>query len=124
MADKWYKYCRAKDFTIKSNLIDVKLGNERSHSVTIEDDGEAYLLIARVAMKSIIKKIPNIKTSILKRNRVTQLIGFRIDKAGHLIGYAWIPKEGIFREEFQFYVRKLAFESDRYEYLLTGEDVE
>jgi hypothetical protein len=41
-----------------------------------------------------------------------------------LIAEAWIPKAGLTAEEFQLYVRTVALESDRFEYVLTGKDVE
>jgi hypothetical protein len=124
VAGEWSKYCRVKDFTLMDNNIEVKLGNQRAHKISVEDDGDALLLVARVAKSSIIKHVPEIRQSILKRNRLMQLMGFRINKLGHLIGYCWLPKEGLSNVEFQFYVRKLAFESDRYEYMLTGKDIE
>jgi hypothetical protein len=41
-----------------------------------------------------------------------------------VVGEAWVPKEGLTAEEFQVYVRAVATESDRFEYALTGRDVE
>jgi hypothetical protein len=52
------------------------------------------------------------------------LVGFRIDRQHRLVGEAWIPKAGLVAEEFQLYVRMLAAECDRFEYALTGKDVE
>ena len=61
---------------------------------------------------------------IWKRNRATQLVGFRIDDRSRLVAEAWVLKIGVTPEEFQLYVRTVAKESDRFEFLLTGRDVE
>ncbi|HEU5178897.1 MAG TPA: hypothetical protein VFU24_15710, partial [Burkholderiales bacterium] len=55
-----------------------------------------------------------------RRNRSSQLVGFRVDQRGRLVGEAWVPKAGLSAQEFQVYVRRVAAECDRFEYLLTG----
>ena len=52
----------------------------------------------------------------------TELVGFRIDARGRLIGEAWVPKAGVTSSEFTSYLRAVAAECDRFEYQLTGSD--
>lgn len=53
-----------------------------------------------------------------------QLVGFRMDQKGRLVGEAWMPKVGLGREEFLLYVRRVASECDLFEYSVTGKDCE
>ena len=52
------------------------------------------------------------------------MIEFRVDRRGRLVGEAWVPKPGLDADEFLLYVRRVAEECDRFEYILTGRDVE
>lgn len=56
------------------------------------------------------------------RNRTSDLVGFKIDPRGRLIGEAWVPAAGLDADEWGYYVRTLAWSCDRAEYLLTGGD--
>ena len=58
------------------------------------------------------------------RNRTAALVGFRIDNRSRLVGEAWVSKSGLTTEEFELYVRNLAAECDRFEFVLTGRDAE
>lgn len=53
-----------------------------------------------------------------------QLVGFRLDQKGRLVGEAWVPKAGLSRDEFLLYVKRVADECDLFEYHLTGNDRE
>jgi hypothetical protein len=45
-------------------------------------------------------------------------------KKDRLIAECHVPKHGLTEDEFQFYLRTIAIEADRLEFLLTGRDVE
>ena len=124
MTDNWARLCRAKDLTVDGVNVDVRFGDERRHRVTIEDRNEEYLISAIVVRQALAAAIPELPLWSWIRNRATQLVGFRIDQQGRLRAEAWVPKAGLTAEEFQLYVRKVAAESDRFEYLLTGRDIE
>ena len=68
--------------------------------------------------------MPDLPIQVWLRNRATALVGFRIDSRGRLVGEALVPKAGLTAEEFQIYVRAVAVQCDRLEYLLTGRDQE
>lgn len=57
-----------------------------------------------------------------ERNRLSDLLGFTVDRRGRLISEAWIPLEGLTDDEFSIYVKELARISDWHEFRLTAED--
>ena len=44
--------------------------------------------------------------------------------AARLVAESLVPKAGLTAEEFQLYARTVARESDRFEFELTGKDIE
>lgn len=124
MAAEWGQLCRAKDLEIDEPYVAVKCKGYRRQRVAVEDQGDAYLISAFVARQAVVASLPDVPIQAWLRNRALMLVGFRIDRQGRLIGEAWIPRAGLDAEEFQLYVRMLATECDRFEYALTGKDVE
>lgn len=124
MAAEWGQLCRAKDLEIDEHYINVKCSGERRHRVAVEDQGDAYMISAFVVRQAVVASVHDLPIQTWLRNRALMLIGFRIDPQRRLVGEAWIPKAGLVAEEFQLYVRMLATECDRFEYALTGRDVE
>ena len=123
MIGDWKVFCRGAEFTLDGNDVDVTFDN-RSHRVTVTEEGDSYLLSAFVARQATVSGTTGLAEQMWLRNRATSLIGFRIDQRGRLIGEAWVPKPGLTADEFRFYVRTVAVECDRLEYVLTGRDVE
>ena len=124
MAAEWGRLCNAKDLQVDEHHIDVKCGGERRQRVAVEDQGDAYMISAFVVRQAVVASLPDLPIQAWLRNRALMLVGFRIDRQHRLVGEAWIPKVGLVAEEFQLYVRMLATECDRFEYVLTGRDVE
>jgi len=124
MAADWGRLCHAKDLAVLEDYIEVKCDGNRLQRVSIQDDGNAYLISTFVVRQAVVASLPDLPIQAWLRNRASMLVGFRIDRQGRLLGEAWIPKVGIEAEEFQLYVRMLATECDRFEYALTGKDVE
>lgn len=124
MAGSWKSMARAADLRVQGEQIEVRFTDGRGHRVEVSDVGEAYELKAVVVRRAVVEADPELPAGIWKRNRATQLVGFRIDDRSRIVAEAWVPKIGVTPEEFQLYVRTLAKESDRYEFLLTGRDVE
>jgi hypothetical protein len=121
----WMKLCEGeKTISINRNRVRVQLGEHRHHYVEIRDAGDVLELRAIVARRREIREIDDISLRAWFRNRGTQLLGFKVDKQGHLVGEAWIPKVGLTKEELHLYIKKMALECDRFEYLLTGTDRE
>lgn len=124
MAAEWVRLCRDKGLEVDEPYVDVRFGDERRHRVAVENQGGAYLITAFVVRQAVVASLPDLPIQAWLRNRATQLVGFRIDRQRRLVAETWIPKAGLTAEEFQFYVRTAAVESDRFEYILTGKDVE
>lgn len=125
MAADWVRFCsRSEDLAVSEPHVDVRFGDGRRHRVTVKDEGDYYLIGGCVVRQAIVTSIYDLPVRAWTRNRATQLVGFRIDRRLWLVGEAWLPKEGITREEFQMYLRRVAYECDRLEYLLSGRDAE
>ena len=124
MAADWARFCQAKDLSVNEPNVDVQFGDGRRHRVTIKDDGDVYMISGFVVRQAVVTSIPDLPVRAWIRNRVTQLVGFRIDQRLRLVGEAWLPKAGLTSEEFRLYLRTVACECDRFEYILTGRDIE
>ncbi|WP_242352128.1 MULTISPECIES: YbjN domain-containing protein [unclassified Anaeromyxobacter] len=123
MTADWTKLARAEDVNVANGVANVALG-ERSHRVSIVEEGESFRLVAVVAHPAAVARMSDPALFAWKRNRSSRLVGFRIDRRGRMVGEAWVPKAGVTPTEFQLYLRTVAGESDRLEQLLTGRDVE
>ena len=124
MVAEWAKFCKAADLVVDGPHISITFGDDRRHRVTVEEEANEYVLRAFVVRQATVDAIPNLPLQVWVRNRAVSLVGFRIDHRGRLVGEAWVPKAGITESEFQLYVRTLAIEADRFEYSLTGRDLE
>lgn len=121
----WRRICRGEaGFSVEDDSIVVALADERRHRVEIGDTEDCYELLGVVARRSVVESVPECALRAWQRNRTTALVGFRIDRRGRLVGEAWVPKAGLTREELVTYVRAVAAECDRFEYVLTGQDRE
>ena len=124
MGASWMKLASGKAFTTDDKGITVSLADGRSHRMTVEELATDYLLSAVVlsSAKMAATGIPAVR--IWEMNRSLNLVGFRIDAKGRLIGEARMPMVGLTPTEFQLVATNLAVECDRYEYMLTGQDLE
>ena len=59
-----------------------------------------------------------------RKNALKDLVGFAFDERRQLVGTIEQPVETLDHEELQLYIDVLAKECDRFEYVLTGEDME
>lgn len=124
MAGDWAALCAAPDFGREGSDVVVSFGDGRSQRVSVAEDGDVYVLSSFVVRRETVANTPDLALQVWKRNRAVALVGFRIDQRERLLGEAWVPKVGLTAEEFQLYVRTVAAECDRLEYLLTGRDKE
>lgn len=90
----------------------------------MDERDDAYHFRAFVVRQSVVSSLPDLPVQIWLRNRAISLVGFRIDRKGRLVGEAWLPKIGLTVDEFRLYLRTVAIECDRFEYILTGRDTE
>ena len=59
-----------------------------------------------------------------RKNALKDLVGFAFDERRQLVGTIEQPVETLDHEELQLYIDVLAKECDRFEYVLTGRDIE
>jgi hypothetical protein len=71
-----------------------------------------------------VRDVTELPLRVWRHNRAAQLVGFRIDTPGRVYAEGWVAKAGLTAEDFQFVLRRVAAESDRFEFILTGKDVE
>jgi len=124
MTNDWLQLSIAPDLSVDGSFVDVKLQNGRKHSVEVSEQANELVLRAFVVKQSVVCSLPGLPLEIWKRNRSVSLVGFRIDRKNRLIAECSIPTPGLTREEFQLYLRTIAVEADRLEFLLTGRDQE
>lgn len=125
MRNEWAKLCQAADIDVDGAKATVTFLDGRSHRVIVTETAQEYLLHAVVARLATVERIgQDLPVDVWLRNRAVSLVGFRHDSRGRLVCEAHVPKAELTAAEFQFYLRTIAIESDRFEYALTGQDVE
>ena len=121
----WRGFCRKRgELAVEGEAVVVTFANGRRHRVDVLETNDTYVLTGIVARESVFADVPDAALRAWKRNRSTQLVGFRVDRKGRLVGEAWVPKAGLKGDEFLLYVTQVATECDLFEYHLTGKDRE
>lgn len=121
---EWKKFCCTQDISIDGDTIKVSFNNDRKHLVKAEEVNGEFRIWAIIARPAIVAEQKDLQLRIWQRNHASKLVSYRIDEKGRLVGEAWIPKAGLTADEFRLYVRTVAAECDRLEYLLTGRDLD
>lgn len=120
----WKDLTRRVGLRLRDGTIEVQATDERVQRLSVGEDEPAGLRIwTVVAHRSIVEKLNKPELVAWIRNRYVEVVDFRIDSQGRLIGEAAVATAGLTAEEWSFYVRTVAYASDRLEYLLTGRDV-
>ena len=123
MSVDWRKLSRAARLPVNGNAIDVKFADGRGQTVQVDDKApEGLRLWSVAAQASVARALPDSYAYTWRRNRVTELVGFRVEPSGRIIGEAFVPGVGLTADEWELYVLSVARASDRFEYLLTGAD--
>lgn len=124
MSLEWKRLCEGYDLEVVGDCIDVRFQHGRRQRVRIEEVDGSILAQAVIARQAIMRELDAPALFAWKRNRLSRVVGLRVDERGRLIGQAWLPVAGLNAHEFQLGVRAVAAECDRVEHLLTGRDVE
>ncbi|MDV6034401.1 MAG: hypothetical protein F9B45_30775 [Phycisphaera sp. RhM] len=122
MTTDWTQMSNAADFSVDESNVDISLRDGRRHRVKVIEKENRILLRAFVVKQAVVASLPELPLEIWKRNRSVSLVGFRIDRKERLIAECSVPTPGLTSEEFQFYLRTIAIEADRLEFLLSGRD--
>lgn len=124
MSVDWREMSEAAGFEVQDDRVHVSIG-ARWQVVKVATDEEGVRLYSTVARRHQVNELrPEIIDRIGEQNRLSEVMGFRIDRRGRLIGEAWVPAAGLDTDEWIFYVRTVAEACDRLEFVLTGRDRE
>ena len=106
-------------------IIRVTFPNGRQQTVRYERRGDRYLFTSRVATEGHLRHVSwkDLSREILRRNRMAKVVAFGV-RNWHAVD-AWVEQRAstLRAEKLKFYLRLLAQEADRFEFLLTGKDV-
>ena len=108
----------------KNGEAEMKFQDGRHQIVRINRQEDRYVFISLVLGRSRVKKYParKIAETMWDRNRHSDVIGFSLDKKSNLVGRVEHMAAKLDPDELYYYLRILAEECDRLEYLLTGKD--
>lgn len=125
MSADWRALSRRSGLKPVGTELRVKLHGERGQVVNVEEvDSESLRLWSITAKPGAVNQLREPKLAAWNRNRLTELVGFYVDRRGRMVGESWIPIAGLTPSEWKFAVYNLARTCDRFEYLLTGRDEE
>jgi len=101
----------------------VKLTGQRKQLVWCEERGSGSLrLWSTVLGPASAKELRIGHLHAWSRNRLSELVAFRMDEKGRMIGEIMLPPAGITEDEWVLCVLVLARSCDRAEYVLSGAD--
>jgi hypothetical protein len=117
----WRLLCHgAEGISTKRNGVEMFTADERRHRIGIVETPHTYELTGVVARVTAMDPWIDLPIRVWRRNRAMQLVGFRTDQKGRVVGNAWVPKAGLGRDEFLNYLRRLVAECGLFRYYLTG----
>jgi hypothetical protein len=122
MMNDWRRLSREVGFSVVGDGLRVTLGEVRSQTVYVEDSDDHGPVLRIWSVAAPARVVQQSAMLAWGRNRTSDLVGYKTDGRGRLIGEAWVPTAGLDAEEWRFYVNALAQACDRTEYLLTGSD--
>lgn len=125
MSVDWRRLSREAGLSTEADAIVVELASGRSQRVHVklDTDGLGLSLTSRIAPPRIVRHLmPDLLARIWEQNRLSELVGYRIDRRERLVGEAWAPTAGLTADEWAFYLHSLAAACDRLEFVLTGTD--
>ena len=124
----WLSSLEKEHFDVEGNAVVCWFGTKhesRRHTVRMVDGEDAILLEATVVGPSVLEQLDgDLRVGAWRRNRLTSLVGFRIDGRGRLLAEAAVPKIGLTADEFKIYLHAVASEADRLELVFTGRDAQ
>ncbi len=124
MPTDWRRLSRAAGLQLTTEGLRVPLGDRQQAVLVEEPEGEpaALRIFSFAGPPRVSAGYDPPDLLAWERNRASDIVGFKLDGRGRLIGEAWVPTVGLDAEEWAFYVRTVAEACDRLEYLLTGRD--
>ncbi|MBM4185434.1 MAG: hypothetical protein FJ207_14655 [Gemmatimonadetes bacterium] len=122
MSSNWRLLCAGPQIQFDGDDVVVSFENGRKHRVRICETETAIEVHAVVVRAASIREMKDLPLRVWLHNRAAQLVSFRVDARGLVRAQGWVPKAGLTSKELQYVVRRVAAESDRFEFILTGKD--
>ena len=124
MPSDWRELVTGEQMQVDGDYVTVRFTNQRAQRVRVQPTADGLELYAIAARAASVRRVTDLPLRIWRQNRGAQLVSFRIDADGCVCATGWVPRAGLSADEFQLVLRRVAAESDRLEFLLTGKDVE
>ena len=100
--------------------------HRRQQRIRVSLEDRQYVFSTAVLRASATRHNPDYRRRVAlrawARNAKTELVTFTFDRAGRLVGEIRHPADHLDTAELVIYLRILATEGDRFEYVLTGRD--
>ena len=100
--------------------------SRRQQRIQISREGSQYVFSTLVLDATAMHRKPRYRRRVAirawARNAKTELVTFTFDRAGRLVGEIRHPADHLDTAELAIYLRMLATEGDRFEFVLTGKD--
>lgn len=119
---------KVRPWTFDGQAVNVQLPpNERTQRITIEQDTDQIVFRSTVLGRSRVtqnhRRWRDLVRQAWLRNATHDVVTFAFDRSDRLIGVIRHPAATLDCNELVLYIDTLARECDRFEYVLTGEDV-
>ncbi len=120
---------RNLSWTRRGNRVNVELRcTGRKQKIHLKRDGEMYLFSSIVLGADHFRRRTKYRREVAyrawRKNALKDLVTYTFDEAGNLMGVFEQPVATLDLEELLLYIETLAKECDRFEYILTGLDLE
>lgn len=100
--------------------------NERRQRIEISHKQDHHIMSSVILNRKQVEVLgrTQVLARLWQRNRSTNVVNFSLDQSGQLIGQIEQCTDTTNVEELAFYIDLLARECDRFEYVLTGKDLQ
>ncbi len=101
--------------------------NGRKQRIRLRRNKDMYVFYSMIHKGSLIRgkrQRREIAYRVWRKNDIKDLVTFAFDDKDNLIGVIEQPALTLDHEELKLYIETLARECDRFEYILTGRDIE
>lgn len=114
---------REAGFPLQDNAFIVRTYTDRSQKLRVDGPVDGTLRLVTIVLRpSRAAEADFSHFKCWERNRLSELVGFRMGSRGDVLAETWVPMEGLTPEVLKIYIEQLALASDRLEHQLSGED--
>ena len=116
-----------KNLILEEHYVDIKLIRRDRHQrvyMSFEDGFYSFysVVLGSTAVKKNMQRWNELALMAWQRNADHELVTFAFDKYDRLIGHIRQPADYLDLEELELYIFNLAFECDRFEFMISGGD--